>query len=178
MGNVTPLAQATFHNKPEAVSLLLTQGASLSSGQCADAGAARGSIAALQTLMTSPQWLAMNIYDRVQAESAVFHQVREIATLNALCSMVLDTSVPARFMFADGSNALHSAARHGKAVPLICALIKEGVDPAATNDAGQTPAEAAREAGHTLHATLLERAADDMRRRDLMQQQQQQQNED
>ena len=76
---------------------------------------------------------------------------------------------------SDGSNALHTAAKHGRAAPLICALIKEGVDPASRNDAGLTPADVAEEKGHTLQATLLNRATDDKRKRDLSQQQQQKQ---
>ena len=88
-------------------------------------------------------------------------------------SLVLDMSALVDCLDHQGNNALHAAARDGKAVPLICALIKEGVDPTAINDAGQTPAETAREAGHTLHVTLLDRAADDKRKRDLKQQQQQ-----
>ena len=50
---------------------------------------------------------------------------------------------------------------------LLCALIKEGVDSTAVNDGGQTPGDVAREAGHALQATLLDRAADDKRKRDL-----------
>ena len=57
----------------------------------------------------------------------------------------------------------------------MCSLIKEGVDPKATNMTGRTPAYEASEAGHALQATLLERAADDKRKRDLQQQQQHQQ---
>ena len=77
-----------------------------------------------------------------------------------------------QYQDAYGNDALHAAAHNGKAVPLICALIKEGVDCTAQNCADQTPAGAAREAGHALQAALLERAAEDKRKRNLKQQQQ------
>ena len=48
----------------------------------------------------------------------------------------------------------------------MCALIKDGVDPTARNYIGQTPADMARQAGHALQATLLDRAAEDKRKRE------------
>ena len=78
-------------------------------------------------------------------------------------------------LFRTINSALRAAARDGRPVPLIGALIKEGVDPATKNDADQTPGDVARAAGHTLQATLLDRAADDNRKRETKQHQQQQQ---
>ena len=117
----------------------------------------------------------MSRTERLYAERQLLHGVNDTATLVALRGLVLEMPALVSYRDTDGDNALHYAARDGRAVPLICALIKEGVDPTATNDAGQTPAEMAHEKAHTLQAMLLNRAAEDKRRRDLQQQQQQQQ---
>ena len=109
----------------------------------------------------------MSRTERLEAEQWLLHRVEDTATLNAIRSLVLDMSALVRFRDTEGNNALHIDAIEGRPVPLICALIKEGVDPAARNDYGQTPGDVACEAGHTLHATLLDRAADDKRRRTL-----------
>ena len=136
-------------------------------------GVKGNSTAALNTLMQSRRWLALTRRERVLAESGLLEWVENKEMLDTLRSLVLDMPALIGFRNTDGANALHSAAHDAKAVPLVCALIKEGVDPAATNDAGQTPADVARERGHALQATLLGRAADDKRKRDLKQQQQQ-----
>ena len=165
----TPLMYAMMRNKPEVVALLVTRGASIRDVHAAD-GAQTGSVAALKALLTSPRWLAMSRTQRIQAERAILHYVKDKTTLDIIRSLVLDMSALICFQYSDGNNALHTAAQFGKAVSLICALIKEGVDPTALNSAGQTPADMARETGHTLQATLLKRAADDKRKRDLRQQ--------
>ena len=165
----TPLERAMNADQSEAVRVLVARGATVIDGFAAVAGAGHGSIAALKALLASPQWLAMRTTDRLTAEQALLYCVKDTATLSAIRSLVLDMSVLIQRVDPDdGGNALHYGAEYGKAVPLICALIKEGVNPAARNKAGQTPAEVAREAGHTLQATLLERAADDKRRRDQL----------
>ena len=135
-------------------------------------------MAALQALTTTPEWLALSRTQRLQAEGRLAHYVKDKATLDALRSLVLD--LPRLFRSRDnyGNNALHATAQDGKPIPLICVLIKEGVDPTARNNVGQTPADVAREAGHALQTTLLERAAEDKRKRDLQQQQQQQQQQE
>ena len=172
---LTPLMCAMAENQTEIVSLLVTKGAVIRDGRAMAVGAKYSSIAALKALMTSPQWLAMSRTQRLPAEISLLDSVKDTATLQAMRSLVLDMSALVRFQDRVGYNALHAAACYGRAIPLICALIKEGVDPTARNKAGQTPAHVASEAGHTLQATLLERAADDKRKRDLLQQQQQQQ---
>ena len=173
--NYTPLMHAMFADKAQAVGLLVSRNASITDGLSALMGAKHGSIAALQALMTSRRWLAMNPHERRQAEKMLLHTVADKATLDALRSLVLDMPALIHFLDPNGDNALHRAAYDGKTVILVCALIKEGVDPTHRNKAGQTPAEVASEAGHTLQATLRHRAAEDQRRRDQQQQQQQQQ---
>ena len=170
----TPVMYAALRNQAEVVTLLVDCGASLADGRAVAKAALAGSIDALKALMTSSRWLAMGRTERLQAEGSLLHFVTDTTTMNALRSLVLDMSALVQYQDTDGDNALHDAAHEGKPVPLICALIKEGVDPAAMNSAGQTPADLAREAGHTLQATLLDRAAEDKRKRDLQQQQQQQ----
>ena len=165
-----PLADAMFGDQPEVVTLLVARGAELIDGLQALVGVASSSAAALKALLTSSQWLAMSRAERMYEEGLLLHLVQDISTLYAVRHLVLDMPALVRHQRADGTNALHSAARDGKAVPLICALIKEGVDPTTRNNADQTPADMASEAGHTLQATLLERAAEDKRRRDLQQQ--------
>ena len=78
----------------------------------------------------------------------------------------LDSSALVRYTDASKCNALHDAGCYRRQAPLICALIKHGVDPTAVNARGQTPAEMVRQAGHTLQATLLDRASEDKRKRD------------
>ena len=48
-----------------------------------------------------------------------------------------------------------------RSAPLLCRLIKMGVNQDARTVHGQTPADKAREKGHTLLAQLLDRAAQD-----------------
>ena len=167
-----PLMYAAFSNKAEAVTLLLARGAVIRDGRAAYVGTRSGNIAALNALMTSLQWLAMSRSERLTAERLLLHSVRDKPALNAIRSLVLHMPTLVQSQTDGRNNALHTAAHQGKAVPLICALIKEGVDPTVRNDAGQTPADLAREAGHTLQASLLDRAADDKRKRDLQQQRQ------
>ena len=167
----TPLMHAMGVNDAEAVTQLVTRGAIISDGTAAAFGAKFGSIAALKALMTSPQWLAMSRTEHLDAECGLLFRVKDKPTFDAVRSLVLDMSVLVTHRTSEEDNALHYAAQEGRAVPLICAFIKEGVDPTASNTAGQTPADVAREAGHALQATLLERAADDKRKRDLQQQQ-------
>ena len=159
-------------NQPEVVTFLVARDADVSGEMAAILGAKYGSIAALTALMTSPSWLAMSRTERLVAESGLLCSLKDTATFRAVQSLVLDVPALMCYQDAEGRNALHYAADQGKAVPLICALIKEGVDPTATDYAGQTPAEMARDAGHALQVTLLTRAADDKRKRDLQQQQQ------
>ena len=166
----TPLMYAARFDRAEAVTLLIARGAILQDGRAANKAALTGSTTALKTLMTSAQWLAMSRTERLQAEYKLLHSVEDNATLDALRGLVSDMSTLVQSKSPGGDNALHFAARHGKAVPLICALIKEGVDPTATNLFDQTPTDVAREAGHTLQATLLDRAAEGKRRRELQQQ--------
>ena len=170
----TPLVCAMLMDKPEAVTLLVARGAYILESTAAVAGAKYGSIEALKALMTSAQWLARSRTERLQAERLLLHLVKSKPSFDAVRTLVLDMSVLVTYRTTDGDTPLHTAAYNGRAVPLICALIKGGVDPVALNNAGQTPADVASEAGHTLQATLLERAADDKRKRNLLQQQQQQ----
>ena len=60
-----------------------------------------------------------------------------------------------------GNSVLHSAIKRDRPVPVICKLLKLGVDPLAKNRHGQTPADLARSKGQTLIAQLLDRAAQD-----------------
>ena len=170
----TPLMYAMQHDQCEVVVLLTAKGAIIGDGRAVRTGAMYGSIAALKTLMTSTQWLAMSRTERIHAECRLLASVKDTATLGAIRSLVLDMSALTSWQDEDAENALHLAACDGKAVPLICAIVKEGVDPTAKNSVNQTPADVAHEKGHTLQATLLNRAADDKRKRDLKQQQQQQ----
>jgi ankyrin repeat protein len=59
----------------------------------------------------------------------------------------------------ESDTMLHTAAKHGYAVPMVCLLIKAGVDLRAVNWQGKTAAQLAHDNGHTLHAQLLTRAA-------------------
>jgi uncharacterized protein len=58
-----------------------------------------------------------------------------------------------------GNTCLHVAAVHNYPAPVICLLIKAGVDLQATNRYSQTAAQLAEQHGRTLIAALLNRAA-------------------
>jgi ankyrin len=60
-----------------------------------------------------------------------------------------------------GNTALHVAAVHKFAAPVLCLLIKAGVDLHAVNSAGKTAAQVAADTGNALAAALLTRAARD-----------------
>ena len=97
--------------------------------------AAYGSIAALKASMTSPQWLTMRVAERLQAHGVLLHHVQNSATLNGVHSLVVDMSALRQCHDIASNNALHTTASDGKAVPLICALIKESVDRTAVDSA-------------------------------------------
>ena len=59
-----PLTRAMSQNQCEAVTCLIARGAVINDGVAAGAGAAYGSIAAFQALVTSPRWLAMSRAER------------------------------------------------------------------------------------------------------------------
>jgi ankyrin repeat protein len=58
-----------------------------------------------------------------------------------------------------GNTALHVAAKHKHTAPILCLLIKAGVNLSAVNSAGVTAAELAVQCGNELAAALLKRAA-------------------
>jgi ankyrin repeat protein len=58
-----------------------------------------------------------------------------------------------------GDTCLHAAARHELPVPVICLLIKAGVDLHVVNNRGQTATQIAHDKGSTLIEQLLNRAA-------------------
>jgi ankyrin repeat protein len=58
-----------------------------------------------------------------------------------------------------GDTCLHAAAKHKWSVPMICLLIKAGVNLHAVNSRGKTAAQLARDRGYTLIEQLLNRAA-------------------
>jgi ankyrin repeat protein len=60
---------------------------------------------------------------------------------------------------ANGDTCLHIGGRHGHAAPVMCLLIKAGVDVNAVNHQGQTAAKVADEHGSELAAALLRRVA-------------------
>jgi ankyrin repeat protein len=73
--------------------------------------------------------------------------------------VLLEAGADVRKRTADGDTCLHTAARHGRSAPVVCMLIKAGVDMSAVNDRNQTAAQVALERGNTLIAALLTRAA-------------------
>jgi uncharacterized protein len=60
---------------------------------------------------------------------------------------------------AAGDTCLHKAAAHALPVPVVCLLIKAGVDLLAVNNAGKTAAQVAHAKGHALIEQILNRAA-------------------
>jgi ankyrin repeat protein len=58
-----------------------------------------------------------------------------------------------------GDTCLHAAARHEASAPVMCLLIKAGIDLGAVNSVGKTTAQLAHDGGHTLIEQLLSRAA-------------------
>jgi ankyrin repeat protein len=57
-----------------------------------------------------------------------------------------------------GNTALHVAVKHKHPAPILCLLIKAGVDLSAVNDLGITAAELASQCGNNLAAALLIRS--------------------
>jgi uncharacterized protein len=67
-------------------------------------------------------------------------------------------------MTTDGGNTcLHKAAVHGSAAPVVCLLIKAGVDLHAVDSSSKTAAQLAHDAGNVLIEQLLNRAAQQKR---------------
>jgi ankyrin repeat protein len=60
---------------------------------------------------------------------------------------------------AAGDTCLHKAARHGLSAPVVCLLIKAGVNLHALNKKSKTAAQVARQYGNKLIEQLLNRAA-------------------
>ena len=61
-------------------------------------------------------------------------------------------------VYTQSGTALHTAVHRERPLPVLCALIKLGVDCSARNAAGQTAADVARENGLKMHAQLLKGA--------------------
>ena len=111
-------------DKPEAVHVLVARGVLIRDGRAANAGAVSSSIAALKALMTSPQWLAMSRTERIQAERLLLHIAADKPTLDAVRSLVLDMPLLLRYYTTEGGNPLHTAAKYGRPMQLLCALSK------------------------------------------------------
>ena len=164
----TALHVAVTCNHADCIAPLLAAGISFTlrcsrGHNAADLGACSGSVQALETLLTSDTWRALSTEARLEAELRLFGYVQDVPTLNVVVKCALNVPAMARFCDNSRDNALHHVAAQGKAVPLICALIKQGVDPTARNSHGQIPADVAQQRGHALQATLLSRAAEDAR---------------
>jgi Ankyrin repeats (3 copies) len=77
----------------------------------------------------------------------------------ATVQLLLAAGADARKTTGTGSTALHVAAKHSYAVPVLCLQTKAGVDLQAVDAEGRTAAQVAATVGNRLAATLLTRAA-------------------
>jgi uncharacterized protein len=81
-----------------------------------------------------------------------------MATDTATAKLLLAAGADVRKVTSAGNTVLHVAAAHDYAVPVICLLIKAGVNLHAKNAAGATAAEVAKAKRHHLIEQLLNRA--------------------
>ena len=110
----TPLRHAMADNASAAACLLVARGAVIADGRAAYCGVIKGSIAALEALMTSSRWLAMSRLERLRVESSLLNFVNDVPTLNALRRLVGHMSALVKLRCSEGNNALHMAAHLAK----------------------------------------------------------------
>jgi ankyrin repeat protein len=82
-----------------------------------------------------------------------------MCTTAATVQVLLAAGADVRVITDTGGTCLHLAASHGLPVPVVCLLIKAGVDLHAVDRHGKTAAQWAHEKGNTLIEQLLVRAA-------------------
>jgi uncharacterized protein len=124
------------------------------------------------TVTTVNDVLTIVLTDRSQR--AVPTELRDAATddLSKTVLMAADTPAAVKVLLAAGADVhrttdqggtcLHTAAALNYPAPVICLLIKAGVDLRAVNSKGKTAAAVAHDKGNTLAAALLDRAARDV----------------
>jgi uncharacterized protein len=92
------------------------------------------------------------------------------ATALMMCStadtlkVVLAAGADVHVTTDNGDTCLHKAAAHGYVAPVVCLLIKAGVDLHAVNKEGKIAAQLAHDTEHTLIEQLLNRAAQQQER--------------
>jgi ankyrin repeat protein len=77
----------------------------------------------------------------------------------ALLQLLLANGADVHATTASDSTVLHAAVQHSAPVPIICLLIKAGVDLQLVDGLGRTAAQSAADNGNHLIAALLNRAA-------------------
>jgi uncharacterized protein len=84
------------------------------------------------------------------------------ASTPAMAKLLLAAGADAHRTTASGNTCLHRAVMCSHPAPVLCLLIKAGVDLHAVNSKGKTAAQVAQSKGNTLAAALLCRAALDV----------------
>jgi ankyrin repeat protein len=85
-----------------------------------------------------------------------------MCTTPAHVKLLLNAAADALKRTDTGNTCLHVASTHGYPAPVICLLIKAGIDLNAVNSSGKRAVEVAVDMGNTLIAALLTRAAQDI----------------
>jgi ankyrin repeat protein len=82
-----------------------------------------------------------------------------LCTSVATVKMLLAAGADVHVTTDAGDTCMHLAVRHSLPVPVVCLLIKAGVDLQAVNNQGKTAAQVAHDTGNTQIEQLLIRAA-------------------
>jgi ankyrin repeat protein len=158
-----PLLVAAATASVQCMQLLLDAGADITADSCVLHYAAGNSKhpAVLQLLLEHTRAAAMIDNLDTQCECCGPRTALMMCDQPAHLKLLLAAGADVRKTSDRGNTVLHVAAVHKYPAPVLCLLIKAGVDLHAENSDGKTAAQVAADSGNTLAAQLLTRAARD-----------------
>jgi ankyrin repeat and SOCS box protein 5 len=166
--NETALAIAAKSGKLQCARVLIAAGADVNVVSCDGATSLHAAVtnchsAVAQLLLQHGGAVVMNSYvpsqcangaDRCDGVTALM-----MCTTSDTLKVALAAGADVHAATGSGDTCLHRAAAHMMPAPVVCLLIKAGVDIHAVNNKRKTAAQVAHELGNTLIEQLLNRAA-------------------
>jgi ankyrin repeat protein len=166
IGGHNVLYAAVNSNNIEAVRILLGAGATpflkAQDGYSAVSKAAYdGSDECMRLILSSAQWVEASSEQRWVYDADILHFCKTPKTVAVALQHASNRTQTVCVMWERHSDtALHTAVRRERSVPLLCSLIKAGVDLAARNQVGQTAEDLALAMNQTITVQLLHRASE------------------
>jgi uncharacterized protein len=157
----SPLVTAVRRGDVQCAQLLINAGADLTAPCMCDGKHAADLALCLSQTTDIFAKLALAHAIKAALNNDVQRPVLMVAATSAMVKMLLAAGADAHATDPNGNTTLHAAALAGYSAPVLCLLIKAGVNLHAANSDSKTAAQVAHDKGHTLAESLIYRAAQD-----------------